>query len=181
MQLNLSPPVSSWGGKNGVSAVLGFSFACGRRPHAKLKCRTERDSGTVAANMNICIVNSDMVARPIELWALAQHTKKFSSGPGPALGPGRLGALGPGSIRVPGPWALGLDVSGRTRPRRTRFQANLYPGEHDRANKTRANLCPGELVSGRIRPGEQDLGELVSGRTCIQANKTRRTCIWATL
>ena len=28
--------------KNGVSGVLGFSFACGRRPHAKLNRRTER-------------------------------------------------------------------------------------------------------------------------------------------
>ena len=36
------PHVSGRGGKNGVSGVLGFSFACGRRPHAKLNRRTER-------------------------------------------------------------------------------------------------------------------------------------------
>ena len=89
----------------GVSGVLGFSFSCGRRPHAKLNRRTERGRKTVAANMGICIVDSDIGSGgPTEPWTLAQHTRRLSAGPGPALGPGRLGAMGSGSIRVPGPW-----------------------------------------------------------------------------
>ena len=50
----------SRGGKNGVSGVLGFSFACGRRPHAKLNNRTERVHRTVAANMSSWTVDSDI-------------------------------------------------------------------------------------------------------------------------
>ena len=95
--------------KNGVSEALGFSFACGRKPHAKLNRRTERVSTMVAANINICIVDSTVAAnmsicivdsdigsvRPTEPWALAQHMRRFSPGIGPTLGPGRLGSLGP--------------------------------------------------------------------------------------
>ena len=52
----------------------------------------------LAANMSICIVDSDIVSvRSTELWALAQHTRKFS------LGPGRLGALVPLGFLGPGP------------------------------------------------------------------------------
>ena len=98
--------------KNGVSGVLGFSFACGRRPHAKLNRRTERGHRTVAANMSIWIVDSDIGGPPDRALGLgpaheeilAQHTRRLSPGPEPALGPGRLGALGPGSIRVLGLW-----------------------------------------------------------------------------
>ena len=57
MQLKPPPPVSGWGGKNSVSGVLGFSFECGRRPHAKLNRRTERGRRTVAANMSVWIID----------------------------------------------------------------------------------------------------------------------------
>ena len=48
----------------GVSAVLGFSFVCGGRPLAKLNRRTERRHRTVAANMSIWIVDSDIGGTP---------------------------------------------------------------------------------------------------------------------
>ena len=62
-----------WIGKTGVSGVLGFSFACGRRPHAKLNRRTERGHRTVAANMSPWMVDSDIGGPPDR-----------SLGPGPA-------------------------------------------------------------------------------------------------
>ena len=82
-------PKSEGGGKNGVSGVLGFTFACGRRPHAKLNRRTERGFRTVAANMSSWTVDYDIGGAPDR----ALH-------PGPAheeILPwaGRLGALGP--------------------------------------------------------------------------------------
>ena len=68
----------------------------------KDKLLDRADRTTVAAAMSwpptcvFCIVDSDIGSvRPTEAWALAQHTRKFSFGPGPALGPGHLGALGP--------------------------------------------------------------------------------------
>jgi len=51
-------------GKPGVSGVLGFSFACGRRPQSKLNRRMERGHKTVAANMSIWIVDSDIGGTP---------------------------------------------------------------------------------------------------------------------
>ena len=43
-----------------MSGVLGFSLACGRRPRVKLNRRTERGHKTVAANMRIWSVGSDI-------------------------------------------------------------------------------------------------------------------------
>ena len=73
--------------------VLGFCsfevFGClpqknSVRPHAKLNRRTARGRRTVAANMSICIVDSDIGSvRSTEPWALAQHTRRLSPGPGP--------------------------------------------------------------------------------------------------
>ena len=52
------------GGRNGARGVLGFNFACGGRLHAKLNRRTERINRTVAANMSIWIVHSDIEDSP---------------------------------------------------------------------------------------------------------------------
>ena len=55
--------------------------------------------------MSICIVDSDIGSvRPIEPWALAQHTRRLSPGREPALGAGRLGTMCLASIMVLGPW-----------------------------------------------------------------------------
>ena len=84
-------------GKDGVSGVVGFSFARGRKPHAKLNRRTKRGRRTAAANMSIWIVNSDLRGSPDQAVGL-------SSGRGPGLCCGRLGSLDSGSIRVLEAW-----------------------------------------------------------------------------
>ena len=83
--------------KNSVSGVLGFSFACGRRPHAKLNRRTERGRRTVATYMNVCIVDSDIEGPPDR-----------ALGPGPAHEetlPWAWARPGLWLFRVLGPWA----------------------------------------------------------------------------
>ena len=58
-----------------------------------------------------CIVDSHIGSvRSTEAWALAQHTRRLSLGPGSTLGPGRLGALSSGSIGLCGLWALLLKL-----------------------------------------------------------------------
>ena len=82
-------------GKTHASGVLGFSFACGRRPHAKLNRRTERGVRTVVANMNIWIADSDIEGPPVR-----------ALGPGPAHEetlPWAWAHPGPWPFRVPGP------------------------------------------------------------------------------
>ena len=41
--------------KTHASGVLGFSFACGRRPHAKLNRRTERSQQKVGVGGSSCL------------------------------------------------------------------------------------------------------------------------------
>ena len=99
---NLAPK-SDGVGKNGVSGVLRFSLACSRRPHVKLNRRTERGHRTVAANMSIWIVDSD-------IGGSLDRALGFGSGHEETLlgldrtGLRPLGALGPGSNRVREPW-----------------------------------------------------------------------------
>ena len=50
--------------KNGVSGVLGFSFSCGRRLHAKLNRRTQRGHRTVAATKSFWSVDFDVGGLP---------------------------------------------------------------------------------------------------------------------
>ena len=49
---------------SGGGAVLGFSFACGRRPHPKLNRKTERGHRRVVANMSIWTADSDIGGTP---------------------------------------------------------------------------------------------------------------------
>ena len=70
--------------KNGVSEVIVFSFACGRRPRAKLNTRTERSQRKVAA--------------PFSLWSVYSDIGCLRDGV-QALGP--LRSLG---LRGTGPW-----------------------------------------------------------------------------
>ena len=65
----------------GMSGVLGFSFACGRRPDANLNRRTERGHRTVAANMTIWSVDSDMGCLPDR--ALLKKVKTTNRGRSP--------------------------------------------------------------------------------------------------
>ena len=61
--LNIWIAVSDIGGLS-VSGVPGYSFACGRRPHATLNHRTEPGHRTVAPNMRIWIADSDIGGSP---------------------------------------------------------------------------------------------------------------------
>ena len=72
-----------------------------RRPHAKLDRRTERGRRTVAADMNICIVDSDIKSPP---------DRALSPGPAheetlPWAWAWAWARPGPWPFRVRGPWA----------------------------------------------------------------------------
>ena len=81
-----------------------MNFACGGRLHAKLNRRRERSNTTMAANMSIWIVHSDIERSPDRAQRPgAAHEETRPCACERALG-GRLESLGLEFIRVAGPW-----------------------------------------------------------------------------